>query len=128
MKKLEELKKRNKVLLKRYMDDAKFVRVHKRIFEENIKRKTNGASFIISKFEQDIVDILNTIKRDIDQRVYDKNDILKQDAYFEQTVMQLVMKSLNAQELKAEKDDRVFIQKRVTKQYLEQYKETYKND
>ena len=42
--------------------------------------------------------------------------------------MQLVMKSLNTQELKAEKDDRVFIQKRVTKQYLEQYKETYKND
>ena len=74
------------------------------------------------------MDILNTIKRDIDQRVYDKNDILKQDAYFEQTVMQLLMKSLNAQELKAEKDDMVFIQKRVTKQYLEQYKETYKND
>ena len=34
-----------------------------------------------------LVNVLLSIKSDIDQKVYDRNDILKKDAYFERTVM-----------------------------------------
>ena len=34
-----------------------------------------------------IMNVLLSIKSDIDQKVYDRNDILKKDAYFERTVM-----------------------------------------
>ena len=125
MKKLSDLQRRNKILMKKYNDDAKFARVHKRIREENEMRKLSGKSPIISGYEESIMSILLTIKRDVDQRVYDKNDILKKDAYFEQTVMHLVMQSLTDQKIKSERSDRSFIQTRIAKQYLDQYNATY---
>lgn len=42
LQKLAELQKKNAVLLRRYNGDAKFARVHKRIREENKKRKSAG--------------------------------------------------------------------------------------
>ncbi len=42
--------------------------------------------FIFSYYDNDIVTILTDIKTEIDQKVYDRNDILKKDEYFEMTV------------------------------------------
>ena len=87
LQKLAELQKKNAVLLRRYNGDAKFARVHKRIREENKKRKSAGKPVMLSEYDESIVTALMTIKSDIDRKVYDRNDILKKDAYFEQTVM-----------------------------------------
>lgn len=125
LKKLSELQKRNAVLLKRYNGDAKFTRVHKRIREENERRKLSGHKPIVSIYDESIMDVLFSIKADIDQKVYDRNDILKKDAYFEQTVMTQIREGLNKLDFESDREDRLFIQSRIARQYLNQYNATY---
>lgn len=123
--KLHEMQKKNEALRKKYNGDAKFVRVHKRIREENIKRSASGKKMVISQFEDDIRNALLTIKDEIDQKVYDRNDILKKDAYFEQTVMVQINAGLEKLNLQNTREDRVFIQSRISAQYLNQYRSIY---
>lgn len=125
LQKLTELQKKNAALLRRYNGDAKFARVHKRIREENHRRRSEGKQVIVSEYDESIVDALMLIKSDIDRKVYDRNDILKKDAYFEQTVMTEIKAGMDAIGIVNSREDRVFIQSRITKQYLEQYRETY---
>ncbi len=125
LKKLAELQRKNSALLKKYRGDTKFARVHKRIKEENSERESKGLNPIISNYDEKIKDALLLIKDDIDQKVYDRNDILKKDEYFERTVMQQIASQLDELELAHEREDRVFIQSRLTGQYLNQYNTTY---
>lgn len=125
LKKLGELQQRNNALLKKYQGDAKFARVHKRIREENLARKAAGRQPIVSEYDMLIVDVLLAIKADIDQKVYDRNDILKKDAYFEQTVMTQIKAGIDKLGIASSREDRLFIQHRITKQYLDQYHKTY---
>ena len=125
LKKLQELQKKNNVLLNKYRGDTKFARIHKRIKEENESRKTKGEKPIISFMDINLMDTLLEIKGSIDQKVYDRNDILKKDAYFEKTVMSQVSETLDDMGIANERDDRLFIQRKITKQYLDQYKQTY---
>lgn len=125
LKKLAELQKRNKALMRKYNDDPKFARVHKRVKEENARRRAADMAPIVSDYDEDIMDVLLSIKADVDQKVYDRNDILKKDAYFEQTVMTQVKLGMDRLSLKSSRDDRLFIQSRITGQYLSQYNATY---
>lgn len=125
IKKLEELKRKNKVLMNKYRGDKKFVRVHKRISEENKKREKENKSPVISTENEDIMNILNNIKDDVDRKVYDRNDILKKDAYFSQTVMTELSKSTKNMGFSSEREDRDFIKSRIVKEYMSQYRETY---
>ena len=127
LKKIAELKRINNALLKKYNDDEKFVRIHKRIAEENYTRKQSGNSVLISRYDDDILNILIMIKNEIDKKVYDRNDILKKDAYFEQTVMTLVSNFIEENNINTTRDDRLFIQRKISKEYLEQYKDYYNN-
>ena len=90
------LQKANKVLLNKYNGDVKFARVHKRIVEENAERSKRNPKQepIISESQSEILQSLCRIKSVIDSQVYDRNDILKKDAYFETTVMTLITQSL----------------------------------
>lgn len=125
LEKLSELQRKNNALLRRYNGDAKFARVHKRIREENAKRKNEGKTIILSEYDESIVSVLMTIKDTIDQKVYDRNDILKKDAYFERTVMTEITAGMDILGINSARDDRIFIQNRIAKQYLAQYNETY---
>lgn len=127
LKKLSELQKRNKALMRKYNNDAKFARVHKRIREENAQRKSKGQFPIISDFDESIMEFLKLLKADIDQKIFDRNDILKNDAYFEKTVMSQVKQGMDALNLKGTREDRLFIQARISSQYLSQYNATYPN-
>lgn len=125
LKKLTELQKRNAVLLKKYNGDAKFARVHKRIREENEQRKAKGNKPIVSLYDESIMGVLLSIKADIDQKVYDRNDIMKKDAYFEQTVMTQIKEEMKRLDFDSDREDRLFILSRITRQYLNQYNATY---
>ena len=125
IKKLEELKKKNKVLMNKYRGDKKFARVHKRISEENRKRENENKTPIISTYDEDIMNMLNGIKDDVDRKVYDRNDILKKDAYFSQTVMTEISKSIKGLGFQSDREDRDFIKNRIVKEYMSQYRETY---
>lgn len=125
LKKLNELQKRNTALLRKYNGDAKFARVHKRIREENLVRKAVNKKPIVSDLDMSIMNVLLSIKSDIDQKVYDRNDILKKDAYFEQTVMTQIKLGIDKLGIASSREDRLFIQSRISKQYLDQYRQSY---
>lgn len=71
--------------------------------------------------------MLVTIKTDVDGKVYDRNDILKKDAYFESTVLMLINNCVVAKfpNLKPQVEDYKFIERRISQQYLNQYNATY---
>lgn len=123
--KLKAIAQKNKILAHKYKDDVKFARVHKRIREENKKREAIYTPPIIATDEVAIFDMLFGVKVSIDKMIYDRNDILKKDAYFEQSVLQQLTLRMNESGLAGSREDRLFIQQHIAKEYLEQYKETY---
>ncbi len=127
LQKLRSLEEKNRRLLSKYNGDVKFARVHKRIREENDKRKIEGRPVLFSQYDDDIMGMLKTIKTDVDGKVYDRNDILKKDAYFEQTVLMLINNCVIAHfpKLQPQFEDYKFIEKRISQQYLSQYHDTY---
>lgn len=127
IQRLQELQKRNNALVKKYKGDVKFARVHKRIREINQERKAQGRKPMFSFLDDEIMAILNTIKDDIDAKVYDRNDILKKDAYFGRTVTMLINNCLYQQfpQIQPDMDDYKFIQSRISQQYINQYNATY---
>ena len=127
IQRLQDLQKRNNALVKKYKGDVKFARVHKRIREVNQERKEQGKQPMFSFLDEEIMVLLNTIKDDIDSKVYDRNDILKKDAYFNRTVLTLINDCLYLQfpQIKPEMEDYKFIQSRISQQYINQYNATY---
>lgn len=125
LKKLNELQRKNNALLKKYRGDTKFARVHKRIREENERRQSEHKKPIVSLLDEQIMEFLLVIKTEIDQKVYDKNDILKKDAFFEQTVMSQITLGMDKLNFTCEREDRLFIRSRIARQYLSQYNATY---
>lgn len=125
IKKLNELQKKNNALARKYNGDTKFACVHKRIREENVRRRLQHQVEILSAYDEKIREMLMRIKEDVDQKVYDRNDILKKDAYFEQTVMVQVKEGMDKLGFEGSREDRTFIQSRIVLQYLAQYHATY---
>jgi type I restriction enzyme R subunit len=126
IKRLHDIQKRNDALMKKYKGDAKFARVHKRIREVNEDRKQHHQKPMFSFLDDEIMVILNMIKEDVDSKVYDRNDILKKDAYFSRTVMSLINGCLyHLPQIQPEMEDYRFIQSRITQQYINQYNATY---
>lgn len=126
IERLVKLQECNNRLLKKYNGDTKFANVHKRIREENKRRFAEHKAAIFSYYDDNIVAILTDIKSEIDQKVYDRNDILKKDEYFEMTVMTEIAQALyNYPTIEPQMDDFSFIQTRIARQYINQYNATY---
>lgn len=123
IKKLKELNNANRTLAHKYNDDVKYVRIHKRIREENKKRKDNKENIILSEKESEILDILYKIKENIDTDVSNRNDILNNEGYFSQTVITEVTKNLRDNNITNTGNDRKFICNNIIKEYLSQYNE-----
>lgn len=122
---LKELKQKNNALASKYNGDMKFARIHKRIKERNYERRKSNQSVVMEDDDLNLVYNLNIIKDDIDEKVYDRNDILKKDAYFKQTVMKELTSIMKNMSITGNRDDRVFMQNCITRQYLNQYNNTY---
>lgn len=125
---LKTIQQTNNNLLKKYNGDAKFARVHKRIREVNSDRKSHEKKPLFTFSDSEICVILNMIKDEVDSKVYDRNDILKKDAYFEQTVLSTVNDILyHFPQVSdtATPDDYDFVKNGIARQYLNQYNATY---
>lgn len=126
IERLVKLQESNNRLLKKYNGDTKFANVHKRIREENKRRFAEHKAAIFSYYDDNIVAILTDIKSEIDQKVYDRNAILKKDEYFEMTVMTEIAQALyNYPTIEPQMEDFSFIQTRIARQYINQYNATY---
>lgn len=125
---LRAIQTTNNSLLKKYNGDAKFARVHKRIREVNTSRKAQQKKPLFTFSDSEICVILTMIKDEVDSKVYDRNAILKQDAYFEQTVLTTVSNILyHFPQISdvATFEDYDFVKNGIARQYLNQYNATY---
>ena len=121
MKKIREINRANDVLKSKYKQDERFVRIHKRIVEENEKRTEKHEKPVISDKEYEIADGLNRLKDWIDQLIFYKQDILSNEAAFDQDVLSLVSEKLLDLQISSNLNDRKFIQCEIANEYYVQY-------
>lgn len=122
MAKIKEINARNNMLKKKYNNDEKFVRIQKRIQEENISRPKP----IISNNEITLCENLYEMKCLIDSYV-DLNPHIVQpssEAKFKQDVMSNISKKLFALGVQAAIDDKKYLTNLISNEYIHQY-ETY---
>lgn len=118
---LLEIKQRNNALLRRYKDDKKFVRVHKRIRDEGEQRRKSGQLPMEFVFDEELVEFLTVVKKEIDYKIYERSDILTTDGYFSQIVMQTLALGLAELNLTSTRADKTFMQELISRQYRDQY-------
>ena len=119
MKKIKEINARNNLLKKKYNNDERFVRVHKRILEENATRPVA----IISNNEMTLCENLYEMKRLIDSYVDLNPHVLETDSQskFKQDVMSNVATKLYSLGIKAAIDDKKYITNLISNEYINQY-------
>lgn len=119
MKKIKEINVRNNLLKKKYHNDERFVRVHKRIQEQNAKRLVA----IISNSDMILCESLYEMKCLIDSYVDLNPHILETDSQskFKQDVMSNVSKKLHNLGIKAAIDDKKYITNLISNEYINQY-------
>ena len=98
------------------------MRVHKRIVDENTKRTYTKERPIISEKEYIIAEGLTRLKEWIDQLIFFKHDILKNEAAFNQDVLSLVSQKLFEFNITSNINDRKFIQREIANEYYYQYR------
>ena len=122
IKGLDELKRGDNTILSKYEDDEKFARIHKRLKEENERRKDQSQKPIISESEQNLFDVLIEIKGRIDDQVYNRSDILNKDEYFQKIVMNEITHVVKNSNCTVSLEDKQFIQRIVSREYLSQHR------
>ena len=121
MKKIREINRRNNVLKKKYKGDERYVRIHKRIEEENKTREKP----IISAVEYEIAESLAEMKTVIDQWIYLNYHRLDNEDAFKQDVLSLIGKKLLDLDIPATISDRKYINNLITTEYFQQRASAY---
>lgn len=121
MAKIREINRLNNMLKRKYREDEKFVRIHKRIREENAKRSIPPETPVISLREVEVMENLNRVKAMIDDTIYYNVHVLGNPPVFNQDVLRAVSLKLSEMDIKASLDDRKFIQRQIAEEYLADY-------
>ena len=121
MSRIREINRLNNMLKRKYKEDEKFVRIHKRIREENAKRSIPPEKPVISLREIEIMENLNKVKDMIDETIYYNVHILGNPPVFNQEVLRQVSLKLQEMNIKASLEDRKFIQQQIAEEYLADY-------
>ncbi|MBP5380493.1 MAG: type I restriction endonuclease subunit R [Bacteroidaceae bacterium] len=121
MKKIREINHRNNILKKKYQGDERFVRIHKRLEETNQHRERP----IISAQEYEIAENLSKMKLSIDNMLFLNINILSNEEAFKRDILAIVSKELIGMNIKADLQDRKYINNLITSEYLGQYNYAY---
>ena len=121
MKKVREINRRNNILKRKYKGDERFVRIHKRIEEQNQKRERP----IISAHEYEIAENLAKMKDEIDRQLFLDINILDNEPAFGQDVLSIIGKELIAMKIRADIKDRKYLSSLITTEYLQQRNYAY---
>jgi type I restriction enzyme R subunit len=106
-----ELNRRNNLLKAKYENDAKYARMHKRIVEKgNVSNK-----------ESEICQTLLDIKKQADEKVLINTKLLNNESYFEQLMIQLVIKSFLNSKIKLEPEAAKYINNCLVKEYINEF-------
>lgn len=117
MKKIREINRRNNILKKKYKGDERFVRIHKRLEEANQHREKP----IISQHEYEIAENLARMKSEIDQMLFLNINILNNEEAFKRDILAIIGKELIGMDIKADLQDRKYINNLITSEYLGQF-------
>lgn len=121
MKKIREINRRNLLLKRKYQGDERFVRIHKRIEEQNQTRERP----IISKQEYEIAENLANMKQGIDEMLYLNINKLDNVPAFQRDVLAIIGKELLKMHIRADIKDRKYINNLITTEYLQQRNSAY---
>ena len=117
MRKIREINRRNNILKKKYKGDERFVRIHKRLEETNQRRERP----IISAQEYEIAENLSRMKSSIDEMLFLNINILNNEEAFKRDILAIIGKELVDMNIKADLQDRKYINNLITSEYLQQY-------
>ena len=117
MKKIREINRRNNMLKRKYKGDERFVRIHKRLEEMNQQREKP----IISRQEYEIAENLSRMKADIDDMLFLNINVLNNEEAFKRDILAIVGKELISMNIRADLQDRKYINNLITSEYLGQY-------
>lgn len=109
--KILDLNRRNALLKTKYDEDAKFVRVHKRITE-------NGS---ISKSQRELFGILSEIKKQTDEKVLINTGLLRNESYFEGLMAKSVIDNFQDASIKLDPESVIFINHCVSNEYIKEF-------
>ena len=123
MDRIREINRLNNMLRVKYSGDESFVRIHKRIREENDRRTIPPEKPVISKNEREIAENLMAVKKMVDERLYWNVNVLQNEPVFNQDVLRDVSDRLYEMNITASIDDRKFIRDRIAAEYLGRYYE-----
>ena len=125
MRKIREINRRNNMLKRKYADDEKFVRIHKRIMEENEKRAAQAPPQkpLISSSERVIAEELSKVKAAIDALIYLNINVLANESSFNQQVLASVSQKMYQLGIESTLEDRKYIRKHIADEYLGRYAE-----
>lgn len=124
MEKIKKINRANAVLRAKYNDDEKFVRIHKRIKEENERRinATPRERMLISESDVEIAAGLNAIKKAIDMQIYLDCNKLNNAGFFDQLVMMQLATTLDNLNVETPRPERVWMRSRIVDQYMDDFK------
>lgn len=112
------------MLKRKYKGDERFVRIHKRIEEQNKKRERP----IISTQEYEIAENLSKMKDGIDRMLYLDINILDNEPAFLKDVLAIIGKELISMNIRADIKDRKYINNLITSEYLQQHNYAYQHE
>ncbi|MFZ1292075.1 MAG: type I restriction endonuclease [Melioribacteraceae bacterium] len=109
---IKELNRKNELLNKKYENDPKYIRIHKRILEKND----------ITEKEIKIHEALKAVKSDADSQVLKMNKLLENEGYFNSMMQKIVINQfLNQNKIKIDADTSRFINSLVVKEYINEF-------
>ncbi|MBR1514620.1 MAG: type I restriction endonuclease subunit R [Bacteroidales bacterium] len=121
---IREINHRNLLLKHKFNDDERFVRISKRIDEDNGKR-TPQEPFIISRVEMERVEALNKIREEVDEILFNDRRKIENEAFFGKEVMTRISHTLLGMGLakSATLDDKKTIRNLIVQEYTTQYQQ-----
>ena len=122
MKVLRDINHKNMLLKHKLSDDERYVRVYKRIDEQNALRSMTEP-FIISKVEMERVDAINHIRKQVELILFEDQNVIQNEAYFSQEIMARVSTTLRSMNLQSNRHDRAELQRLILREYTSQYQQ-----
>lgn len=113
---VKELNRQNNQLRQKYLGDAKYTRIHKRLQE----RQQNQSD--INESERKIFEALAGVKQDADEQVLNNSQVLDNESYFERQMMPLVIRRFKGeQKIQLNADASRYINRLVVTEYLKEF-------
>jgi type I restriction enzyme R subunit len=117
MERIKKINRENANLQAKYRGDSKYVRAHKRIR----KYEKDYDKTVLSEKEVQQCEALNRIKDAIDLLISNRKELILNEPDFNAQVVGAVAQSLRDIDLKANPDDRRFVARLLTGEYLREF-------